>query len=69
MYLQHGVLRARAADHGAGEYVPVFPCGHAKFAAATSHAGNRLNQQVAQLQVYERRYAEFKLEMAALEKH
>ena len=27
-----------------------------------------LNQQVAQLQVYERRYSEFKLEMAALEK-
>jgi len=26
-----------------------------------------LNQQVAQLQVYERRYSEFKLEMAALE--
>jgi type IV pilus assembly protein PilO len=54
---------------GAGEYVPVSP-------VATMRNGlqdhvtqdTELNQQVSQLQVYERRYSEFKLEMAALEK-
>jgi len=38
-------------------------------AVAENHTKDSdLNRQVAELQVYERRYAEFKLEMAALEK-
>ena len=54
---------------GAGEYVPIFPVA-AMRNSLQEHVTQEtdLNQQVAQLQVYERRYAEFKLEMAALEK-
>jgi Tfp pilus assembly protein PilO len=54
---------------GAGEYVPMFPVA-AMRNSLQEHVTQEtdLNQQVAQLQVYERRYAEFKLEMAALEK-
>src|SRR5712672_290606 len=54
---------------GAGEYVPVFPVAGMRSSLQQHHMEETdLNQQVAQLQVYERRYAEFKLEMAALEK-
>jgi Tfp pilus assembly protein PilO len=54
---------------GAGEYVPVFPVAAMRSSLQQHHAQEtELNQQVAQLQVYERRNAEFKLEMAALEK-
>jgi Tfp pilus assembly protein PilO len=54
---------------GAGEYVPVFPVAAMRSSLQQHHMQETdLNQQVAQLQVYERRYAEFKLEMAALEK-
>src|SRR5579864_8538155 len=54
---------------GAGEYVPMFPVAAMRSSLQQHHAQEtELNQQVAQLQVYERRYAEFKLEMAALEK-
>jgi Tfp pilus assembly protein PilO len=54
---------------GAGEYVPMFPVAAMRSTLQQHHTQETdLNQQVAQLQVYERRYAEFKLEMAALEK-
>ena len=54
---------------GTGEYVPMFPVAAMRNTLQEHHAQEAdLNQQVAQLQVYERRYAEFKLEMAALEK-
>jgi Tfp pilus assembly protein PilO len=54
---------------GAGEYVPVFPVAAMRSSLQQHHMQETdLNQQVAQLQVYERRNAEFKLEMAALEK-
>jgi Tfp pilus assembly protein PilO len=54
---------------GAGEYVPVFPVAAMRSSLQQHHTEETdLNQQVAQLQVYERRNAEFKLEMAALEK-
>jgi type IV pilus assembly protein PilO len=53
---------------GAGEYVPVFPVAAMRNTLQEHHTQDTdLNQQVSQLQVYERRYAEFKLEMAALE--
>jgi Tfp pilus assembly protein PilO len=54
---------------GAGEYVPMSPVATMRNSLQEHHTQDTdLNQQVAQLQVYERRYAEFKLEMAALEK-
>src|ERR1700724_2681440 len=54
---------------GGGEYVPMFPVAAMRNTLQEHHAQEAdLNQQEAQLQVYERRYAEFKLEMAALEK-
>ena len=54
---------------GAGEYVPVFPVAAMRNSLQLHNTQlTDLNQQVAQLQVYERRNAEFKLEMAALEK-
>ena len=54
---------------GAGEYVPVFPVASLRSELETNHTRDSdLNRQVSQLQVYERRNAEFKLEMAALEK-
>ena len=53
----------------AGEYVPISPVASMRNSLQQHHTQDSdLNQQVAQLQVYERRYAEFKLEMAALEK-
>jgi Tfp pilus assembly protein PilO len=54
---------------GAGEYVPMFPVAAMRSSLQQHNTQlTDLNQQVAQLQVYERRNAEFKLEMAALEK-
>jgi type IV pilus assembly protein PilO len=54
---------------GAGEYVPMSPVASMRNALEEHHAQDTdLIQQVSQLQVYERRNAEFKLEMAALEK-
>ncbi len=53
----------------AGEYVPISPVAEIRNSVAENHAKDSdLNSQVAALQVYERRYSEFKLEMAALEK-
>lgn len=54
---------------GAGEYVPMSPVATMRSTLQDHHTQDTdLNQQVSQLQVYERRNAEFKLEMAALEK-
>jgi Tfp pilus assembly protein PilO len=54
---------------GAGEYVPLSPVATIRNTVAENHTKDSdLNRQVAELQVYERRNAEFKLEMAALEK-
>jgi Tfp pilus assembly protein PilO len=54
---------------GAGEYVPMSPVASMRNALEEHHTQDTdLIQQVSQLQVYERRNAEFKLEMAALEK-
>jgi len=53
----------------AGEYVPMSPVASMRDSLQQHHTQESdLNQQVAQLQVYERRYVEFKLERAALEK-
>lgn len=69
-YLQALIFFALAlVIFGAGEYVPVLPVAAMRDTLAANHAKESdLNREVAQLQVYERRYAEFKLEMAALEK-
>jgi Tfp pilus assembly protein PilO len=54
---------------GAGEYVPMSPVASMRTQLEQHHTEDTdLIQQVSQLQVYERRNAEFKLEMAALEK-
>jgi type IV pilus assembly protein PilO len=54
---------------GVGEYLPVSPVAATRITLQENHAKDSdLNRQVAELQVYERRNAEFKLEMAALEK-
>ena len=54
---------------GAGEYVPIFPVAAMRNSLQQHNTQlTDLNQQVGQLQVYERRNAEFKLEMASLEK-
>jgi type IV pilus assembly protein PilO len=69
-YLQALVFFALAlVIIGAGEYVPVSPVAQIRNTVAENHAKDSdLNRQVAELQVYERRYSEFKLEMAALQK-
>ncbi|MBZ5641482.1 MAG: type 4a pilus biogenesis protein PilO [Acidobacteriia bacterium] len=69
-YLQALVFFALAlVIIGAGEYVPVFPVASLRSDLETNHnRDSDLNRQVSELQVYERRNAEFKLEMAALEK-
>ena len=69
-YLQALVFFALAlVIIGAGEYVPVSPVADLRSALEADHARDSdLNRQVSELQVYERRNAEFKLEMAALEK-
>jgi type IV pilus assembly protein PilO len=69
-YLQALVFFALAlVIIGAGEYVPLFPVADLRSTLAANHTRDSdLNRQVSELQVYERRNAEFKLEMAALEK-
>jgi type IV pilus assembly protein PilO len=54
---------------GAGEYLPFSPVAALRNTLDENHTkDSNLNREVAELQVYERRNAEFKLEMAALEK-
>ena len=54
---------------GAGEYVPMSPVASMRNTLQQNHTKDSdLNRQVAELQVFERRNAEFKIEMAALEK-
>jgi Tfp pilus assembly protein PilO len=54
---------------GAGEYLPMSPVASVRNAAFDNQTKDKaLIREVADLQVYERRNAEFKLEMAALEK-
>src|ERR1700689_483326 len=69
-YLQALVFFALAlVIIGAGEYVTVSPVASMRTTLQENNSKDSdLNRQVAQLQVYERRNAEFKLEMAALEK-
>ena len=69
-YLQALVFFALAlVIFGAGEYIPMSPVAAMRGELEANHAKDAdLNRQVAELQVYERRYAEFKVEMAALEK-
>jgi type IV pilus assembly protein PilO len=69
-YLQALIFFALAlVIFGAGEYVPVLPVAAMRDTLAANHTKESdLNREVAQLQVYERRNAEFKAEMAALEK-
>lgn len=69
-YLQALVFFALAlVIIGAGEYVPVSPVADLRSSLEANHKRDSdLNRQVSELQVYERRNAEFKLEMAALEK-
>src|SRR6266853_1103734 len=50
-----------------GEYVPGLPVATARTDLQALHEqDSKLNQEVSALQVYERRYAEFQQEMAAL---
>jgi type IV pilus assembly protein PilO len=69
-YLQALVFFALAlVIIGAGEYLPMSPVASLRTTLDDNHRRDSdLNRQVAQLQVYERRNAEFKIEMAALEK-
>jgi type IV pilus assembly protein PilO len=69
-YLQALVFFALAlVIIGAGEYLPVSPVASLRMTLDDNHRRDSdLNRQVAQLQLYERRNAEFKIEMAALEK-
>jgi type IV pilus assembly protein PilO len=69
-YLQALVFFALAlVIIGVGEYLPMSPVASIRNTVADNHTkDSNLNRQVAELQVYERRNAEFKLEMAALEK-
>jgi len=69
-YLQALVFFALAlVIIGAGEYIPVSPVADLRSTLEADHKRESdLNRQVSELQVYERRNAEFKLEMAALEK-
>ena len=69
-YLQALVFVALAlVIIGAGEYVPGSPVASMRTTLQADQAKDSdLNRQVSELQVYERRNTEFKLEMAALEK-
>jgi type IV pilus assembly protein PilO len=69
-YLQALIFFALAlVIFGAGEYLPVSPVATMRSTLDDNHTkDSELNRQVAELQVYERRNAEFKVEMAALEK-
>ncbi|HWX37663.1 MAG TPA: type 4a pilus biogenesis protein PilO [Candidatus Sulfotelmatobacter sp.] len=54
---------------GLGEYLPMSPVAAMRTTLDDNHTKDSdLNRQVSELQVYERRNAEFKVEMAALEK-
>ena len=69
-YLQALIFFALAlVIFGAGEYLPMSPVAAIRNTLDENHTKDAdLNRQVAELQVYERRNAEFKVEMAALEK-
>lgn len=69
-YLQALVFFALAlVIFGIGEYLPMSPVADMRTSLEANQKKDLdLNSQVAALQVYERRNAEFKLEMAALEK-
>jgi type IV pilus assembly protein PilO len=69
-YLQALIFFALAlVIFGVGEYLPMSPVASMRSTLDANHAQDSdLNRQVAELQVYERRNAEFKVEMAALEK-
>jgi type IV pilus assembly protein PilO len=69
-YLQALVFFALAlVIFGAGEFFPMSPVAAMRTTLDSNHTKDSdLNRQVAELQVYERRNAEFKVEMAALEK-
>jgi Tfp pilus assembly protein PilO len=69
-YLQALIFFALAlVIFGAGEYLPMSPVASMRNALDENQTkDSNLNRQVAELQVYERRNAEFKVEMAALEK-
>ena len=69
-YLQALIFFALAlVIFGAGEYLPMSPVAAIRNTLDENHTKDSdLNRQVAELQVYERRNAEFKVEMAALEK-
>ena len=69
-YLQALVFFALAlVVIGLGEYIPMSPVADLRNTLDADHTKDSdLNRQVSELQVYERRNAEFKLEMVALEK-
>jgi type IV pilus assembly protein PilO len=69
-YLQALIFFALAlVVFGLGEYIPVSPVAAMRSTLDDNHTkDSNLNREVAELQVYERRNAEFKVEMAALEK-
>src|ERR1700688_4624654 len=69
-YLQALIFFALAlVIFGVGEYLPMSPVAAMRNSLDANHAKDSdLNREVAELQVYERRNAEFKVEMAALEK-
>jgi Tfp pilus assembly protein PilO len=69
-YLQALIFFALAlVIFGLGEYLPMSPVAAMRNTLDENHAKDSdLNRQVSELQVYERRNAEFKVEMAALEK-
>jgi Tfp pilus assembly protein PilO len=69
-YLQALIFFALALIiFGMGEYLPMSPVAAMRTTLDDNHTKDSdLNRQVSELQVYERRNAEFKVEMAALEK-
>jgi len=69
-YLQALILFALAlVIFGVGEYLPMSPVSAMRNTLDSNNTEDaNLNRQVSELQVYERRNAEFKVEMAALEK-
>jgi type IV pilus assembly protein PilO len=69
-YLQALIFFALAlVIFGAGEYLPMSPVSSMRSTLDANYAKDSdLNRQVSELQVYERRNAEFKVEMVALEK-
>jgi type IV pilus assembly protein PilO len=69
-YLQALIFFALAlVIFGVGEYLPMSPVSAMRTTLDQNHSKESdLTRQVAELQVYERRNAEFKVEMAALEK-